>query len=111
MRSLLLPSDSVPTAYRLLAISYYVAAGFAFGITIAALPRVQCRLGNLYGSVCCYSTHRPNPLGDLLVSISLVPATFSSQSPWRIHRMLFPLAADRLEFDTSVALVDFCILR
>ena len=47
-------------------------AGFAFWVTIFAAPRVQCTFGNLHGSVCCYSTYRPNPPSCLLASISLV---------------------------------------
>ena len=106
MRFLQPPSDFVTTAYHhVFAVSCYVAAGFAFGVTIV-VARVQCRLENLQASVCCHSTHCSDPLSGLLVSVLLVPL-HPTQSPFHIHRMLFPPAADCPEFDTSVSLVDF----
>ena len=104
VHSLLPPSDLVPTAYHLLEVSCYVAAGFAFGVTIVASPRVQCGLGNLHGRVCCYVTRLPNPPSGLLVSILLLPL-----HPTHSHLGIFIewLTADCFEFDTSVVLIDF----
>ena len=73
---------------------------------------LQRWVGNLHGSVCCDSTHCPNPLKwlvgeyvacprDIRLTVALAYSSSSTHSRW----MLFPLAAVCPIFETSVLCV------